>query len=166
MAELPPLVPFGAGQGEDTAERWHDFIEGLYGLYLKTIVRAGLTFQGLPVRCRFVPETFGKHYAFWHMMQDGPIEDDRTIDPERCKRLLWLGWVIENAAVDTRIRAFKQSPRGNETSWVLWLFDHDYAVILWERNGYFLLKTAFMVRPHKRREFERDWKKHMEHENG
>jgi hypothetical protein len=100
------------------------------------------------------------------MMQEGPIEDDRTIDPERCERLLWLGWVIENAASDARIRFFKQSPRGNETSWVLWLFEQDYAVILWERNGYYLLKTAFMVKPHKRQEFERDWKKYTESQNG
>jgi len=61
MAGLPPLIPFGAGQGQDDAEPWHDFVEGLCGLYLKTIVRAGLTFQGLPVRSRSVPETFGKH---------------------------------------------------------------------------------------------------------
>jgi len=161
MAEVPPLIPFGAGQGEDTAARWQDFIDGLYGLYLKTIVRAGLTFQKLPVRCRFVPETFGKHYAFWHMMQEGPVENDRTIDPERCKRLLWLSWVIEKAGVDARIRVFKQSPRGTEISWVLWLYEHDYAVILWERNGYYLLKTAFMVKPHRRQEFERDWKKYQ-----
>ena len=110
MAGLPPLIPFGVGLGEDDAERWHDFVEGLYGLYKKTLVRAGLTFRGLPVRCRFMFETFGKHYAFWHMMQEGPIEDDRTIDPERCERLLWLGWTIENANSNACIRVFKHRP--------------------------------------------------------
>jgi hypothetical protein len=49
---------------------------------------------------------------------------------------------------------------------VLWLDEDDYAVILWERNGYYLLKTAFLVKPHKRQEFERDWKKYTENQNG
>jgi len=100
------------------------------------------------------------------MMQEGPIEDNRTIDPERCKRLLWLGWTIEDANSNACIRVFKQAPRSQETSWVLWLHEDDYAVILWERNGYYLLKTAFLVKPHKRQEFERDWKKYTENQNG
>lgn len=154
MSELPPHVPFGA------LGSWEEFIEGLYGLYIKTIVRAELTFRDLPVRCQFRPETFGKHFAFWHMMQEGRVEDDRTIDPERCRRLLWISWVIRNADVDDRIRVFPQADRGSDKSWVLWLHGEDYAVILHERNGYFLLKTAFMVKPHKANEFERDWSAH------
>jgi hypothetical protein len=49
---------------------------------------------------------------------------------------------------------------------VLWLYEGDYAVILWERNGYYLLKTAFLVKLHKRQEFDRDWKKYTENQNG
>jgi hypothetical protein len=153
--DLPPLVPFGALNGS-----WADFIDGLYGLYMKTIVYAGLEFRGLPVRCQMRPETFGKGYAFWHMMQEGEIEDDRTVDPERCRRLLWISWVIQNADLDPRIRVFPQEKRQTEQPWALWLHDHDYVVILSERNGYYLLKTAFVVRPHKRKELERDWERY------
>jgi hypothetical protein len=155
------------GQGADDVERLQDFIEGLYGLYVKTIVRGELTFRGLPVKCQFRPETFGKHYAFWHMMQEGEVEDDRTIDPEGCKRLLWISWLIRNAASgDPRIRVFRQSPRGSNESWVIWLHEHEYAVILWVRTGYFMLRTAFMLKPRKREEFERDWKKFVEAQKG
>lgn len=58
-----------------------------------------------------------------------------------------------------RIRVFQQTTRWGETSWVLWLYEHDYAVILWERRDFYLLKTAFhpMWR-RKKEEFERDWK--------
>jgi hypothetical protein len=167
VSEIPPLLPFGHGEGNDSAERWDDYIEGLYGLYLKTVVRAELVFRGLPVRCQFRPETFGKHFAFWHMMQEGRIENDRTIDPERCRRLLWIGWLInESRASDPRIRVFRQNPRNGEISWVIWLDEQDYAVILWERKDYFLLKTAFMVKPHKRQEFERDWENFVKGKNG
>jgi hypothetical protein len=106
------------------------------------------------------PETFGKGFAFWHMMQEGQIEDERTIDPERCQRLLWIAWVIANADRDPRIRVFPQQKRGSEQPWALWLFDSDYVVILWERNGYYLLRTAFVVQNHKRNELERDWQRH------
>jgi hypothetical protein len=162
VSELPKLIPFSAAAGLDSAERWQDFVDGLYGIYFKFIVKGNLMFRNLPVRCRACPETFGKHFAFWHMMQEGKIENDRTIDPGRCERLLWIPWIIQNAEKDVRIRVFKQSPRDSNTSWALWLFSEKYAVILHERTEYFLLKTAFLVKPHKQQEFERDWKKHTE----
>lgn len=154
MNEPPPLVPFGALDGS-----WQDFIDGLYGIYLKTLVRADLTFRGRPIKCQFRPETFGKGYGFWHMMQEGKIEDERTIDPERCRRLLWIGWVISHADRDPQIRVFPQGKRGSEKPWALWLSQHNYVVILWERNGYYLLRTAFMVKGHKSKELDRDWQK-------
>jgi hypothetical protein len=167
LSDLPPLIPFGQGEGNDSAERLANFIEALYGLYLKTVVKAALMFRGLPVKCQFRPETFGKHFAFWHMMQEGPVENNRTIDPKRCERLLWIPWLLNHCACgDARIRVFRQNARNGEISWVLWLYEQDYAVILWERNGYFLLKTAFLVKPHKRQEFERDWKKYKGDKNG
>ena len=30
-----------------------------------------------------------------------------------------------------------------------------------DKKEYFLLKTAFVVKPHKKKEFERDWKAHQ-----
>jgi hypothetical protein len=157
MTTPPAFLEAADYTGKDTAERWKNYIEGLYVVYLRTVAHGGLTFRGLPVRCQFRPETLGKHYAFWHMMQEGFREEDRTIDVERCRRVAWISWVIQNAPTETGIRVFPQK-RPGEKSWVLWLYEHDYAVILWERNDYFLLKTAFMVKPHKRTELERDWK--------
>ena len=156
MSALPPFLECSDYPGDDTAERWSNYVEGLYTVYLRTVARGNLLFRGLPVRCQFRPETLGKHYAFWHMMQEGLSEDDRTTDVQRCRRVAWISWVIQNAGADARVRVFQQQ-RGSEKSWVLWLHEHDYAVILWERNGYYLLKTAFMVKSHKRAEFERDW---------
>ena len=159
MSNLPPFLEAGQYPGHDTVERWSNYIEGLYTIYLRTVAHGNLAFRGNPVRCQFRPETLGKHYAFWHMMQEGNIENERTVDIERCRRVAWIAWVIQNAATDERVRVFPQQ-RGTEKSWVLWLHEHDYAVILWERNDYSLLKTAFMVKPHKKMEFERDWTAH------
>lgn len=162
MSQPPPFVEVGDFPGADYASRWKVYEEDIYQRYLRTVAKGGLTFQGKPVNCQHKPETHGKHFAFWHMMQEGSggrSEDERTIDLERCRRVDWIAWVIANAGAHPGIRVFQQASRWGETSWVLWLYEHDYAVILWERKGYYLLKTAFhpMWR-RKREEFERDWK--------
>ena len=157
----PPLIEVNDFPGIDYLEKWKKYLEHIYQVYLTSIAYGGLKFNGLPIKCQFRPETFGKHYAFWHMMQEGKIEDDRTIDLERCRRVSWISWVINNAHCDERIRVFPQERNGTQQSWVLWLYEENYAVILWERKqGYFLLKTAFIVKSYKYKEFERDWQKY------
>lgn len=165
MSDLPPFLEVSQYQGADDGERWANYIDGLYTIYIRTVAHANLTFRGLPVRCQFRPETNGKHFAFWHMMQEGEIEDDRHIDVERCRRVAWIAWMILNADVNPSILVFLQQ-RGREKSWVLWLRDHGYAVILWARKDYFLLKTAFIVKPHGEKQFEKEWNAHQRGQNG
>ena len=162
MSEPPALVEVGDFPGDDFASRWPGYLEGIYQRYLRSVARGGLVFRGQPVRCQFKPETHGKHFAFWHMMQEGSggrSEVDRTPDLERCRRVDWIAWVIRNADSHPGIRVFRQTIRpGKEQPWALWLNEYDYVVILWERNGYFLLKTAFYpLKRGKRAELDRDW---------
>lgn len=160
--DLPDLVEVDDYPGEDFVARWKTYLDAVYAIYHREVARSGLTFQGLPVRCRFMPETFGKHFAFWHIMQEGRIEDDRTADPERCKRVRWIAWTIAaSEAGDARVKVFPQLKRGTEQPWALWLEDAGYMVILAERNGYFLLRTAFPVTyRNKAEELRRDWLRH------
>jgi hypothetical protein len=136
----------------------------MQAIYLREVAHGRLTFQGLPVNCRYQPETFGKHYAFWHMMQEGPIEDERTADPERCKRVRWIAWVIRAAeAGNPRIKVFPEEKRYGEQPWALWMEEENYVVILWERNGYYLLKTAYPVTyKGTKKALLRDWLKHSQ----
>jgi hypothetical protein len=164
MSTPPELIRMEDFPGDDFATRWPAFVEAVYQQYLQTVAHADLRFKGLKVNCQFRPETHGKHYAFWHMMQEGSggrSEDDRTPDSDRCRRVNWISWIIQNAEIGEAIRVFRQAPRNSEKPWALWLHEFDYAVILWERKSYYLLKTAFMVKPHKKKEFERDWKAHQ-----
>jgi hypothetical protein len=162
MSEPPRLIEVNDFPGDDFASRWKVYLEAIYGLYFVSVARGGLIFQGSPVRCQFRPEKEGKHYAFWHMMQEGSggrAEDDRTPDLERCRRVEWIAWVINNAGIHPGIRVFRQTERWGEKPWALWLHEYDYVVILWERRDYFLLKTAFYpLKKGKRDELERDWK--------
>jgi hypothetical protein len=167
VSDLPPFVELNAAEGRDTVEKWRVYLETLDGVYQRTLVKGGLTFRGKRVGCRRMPESDNKHFGFWHLIQEGFPEEERTPDLERCRRLLWVAWVIQNAGKTDDIRIFQQTPRhGEKKPWALWLFDHDYAVILAERNGYYLLKTAFMVKSGKFEELERDWQASGKGENG
>jgi hypothetical protein len=144
-------------EGQDTAERWKIYIEALYGVYRRTLIEAQLTFRGFPIHCRRLPDATGKQVAFWHLVQEGYPEEHRTPDLERCRRLLWVSWVLQNAGQSVHIRVFPQTRRHGDKTWALWLFEQDYVVILAERSSYYLLKTAFIVSASKQEEFARDW---------
>lgn len=156
MSGLPGFLEYSSFPGPDAAVQWTAFFNALYQEFCTGLLRGNLTFNGLPVRCERHPEFDGKHKGFWHLTHEGPDEPTRTPDFNRCRRLKWIRWVIMNAT-DPSIRVFQQAPRGASVSWVLWLYREDYAVILHERNGYYMLKTAFVLKPHKKRELERDW---------
>lgn len=169
MSEPPDFIEVEDFPGDDFITRWRAYLEEIYRRYLNGVAFGRLTFRGWKVSCQFRPETEGKHYAFWHMMQEGSggrAEVDRTPDLERCRRVDWIGWVISHADSHPGIRVFPQAKRWGEQPWALWLHEYDYVVILWERRDYYLLKTAFHpLKPHKRQELERDWRAH-EAENG
>jgi len=151
--DLPELILF---QGN-----WDEYIEQLYAIYEKEIVRGGLAFEGLPIRCQFRPPYNGKGFGFWHLISEGNVEDERIPDFRRCERIRWIAWMIQIAGGDARVSWWKNC-RGSETHVVLWLEEHDFSVILAKRNGYYLLKTAYCVKPHRgevfRRERETFWR--------
>lgn len=162
MCYVPDFVEMDDSLPGDYSVRFQEYLDRLYEVYKNEVAYGNLSFKGLKVQCQFRPETFGKHYAFWHMMQDGKpgskLEEDRNIDLERCRRVRWIAWCIRNAGDNEQIRVFPQNKRSGNQPWVLWFYENEYAVILWERNGYYLLKTAFMATYNStRRKLERDW---------
>jgi hypothetical protein len=161
MSEPPAFIEVNDFPGDDYVSRWNVYLEHIYQRYLRTVANGNLSFHGLEVKCQFRPLSHGKAFGFWHMMQEGSggrAEEDRTIDLERCRRVEWIAWVIRQAETHPGIRVFSQAKRGSEQPWALWLHEHDYVVILWERNGYFLLKTAFYpLMKGKLAELNRDW---------
>lgn len=137
---LPPLLNFTGD--------WDDYVEQLYTIFLDEIAKGGLTFRGDPVSCRRMPETDKRWAAFWHLVQEGRIEDDRLPDLRRCERLRWIKYVIENWNTDSSIQWWENNRDGN-VSVLLWL-NEEYLVILAKRNGYWLLKSAYETsKPHR-----------------
>lgn|GEM_PF-296561 len=110
-------------------------------IFLNEIAKARLQFRGWPVNCRRIPEAHGRWASFWHLVQEGPIEDDRLPDLRRCERIRWVRWVIENAAKHPEIDEWEEI-RGSAVDTLLW-YREEYLVVLAKRRDYWLLKTAY-----------------------
>ncbi|MDZ4855270.1 MAG: hypothetical protein SGJ26_10525 [Nitrospirota bacterium] len=150
--DLPELFLF---HGE-----WSRYEEDLHAIYLETIIQSGLTFRSLPVRAKYAPPTKNKGYTFWHLISEGEREEDRVPDFRRCERIRWVAWVIRNATTHTEL-SWWENKRGSNTHIVIWHEQENFAVVLAQRNGYFLLKTAYWVKPYRRKDFERDRKEFL-----
>jgi len=155
--DLPELVYF---HGD-----WAEYIEKLYTIYEQEIVYGDLKFKGLPVKCQYRPPSQGKGYGFWHVISNGPVEDERIPDLRRCERIRWISWFIRNVGHEPRI-SWWQNRRGSNTHVVIWIEEEDFAVILAKRSKYYLLKTAYCVTPHRRKTFKKEREKFWQAQNG
>lgn len=141
---LPPdLVRFDAFNGD-----WNAYEAELHGIFQEEIAHGGLRFDGQPVRCRRGPGSSGRSATFWHLVQEGSVETDRTPDMRRCERIRWVRWVIENAATHPGIDKWNNKRRG-ETNTLLW-YREEYLVVLARRRDYWLLKTAYCTEKRRR----------------
>ncbi len=158
---LPALVSLEDMPGADSAAKWPVYLECIYHIFRKQVVEAGLIFQGLPIKCRYQKPYAVKHASFWHLMSEGEIEEQRTPDFDRCARIPWIAPVIGHADDPSVVRWWKHdraTTRGTKIRVVLWLFQHDYAVILEPREGCCFLITTYCVRPGQKLKFEKEWK--------
>ncbi|HEX8043210.1 hypothetical protein [Candidatus Deferrimicrobium sp.] len=139
--DFPDIFPFHGN--------WQTYVEELYTIYINEIVNINLSYDGFPIRFRFHPLTRGKGYGFWHIIQEGSIEEEREPDLRRCERIRWISWIIRNANNNAVISIWEET-RGTETNVILWIEEKNYLVILEKRYGYYLLKTAYYTeRRHK-----------------
>lgn len=132
----PELVLLNAFGGN-----WPAYETELHRIFMAEIAGGGLQFRGARVGCRRQPEAAGRWASFWHLVQEGPVEDDRFPDLRRCERIRWVRWIIENAPAHAEIDEW-QNTRGAETNTLLW-YREEYLVVLAQRQGYWLLRTAY-----------------------
>lgn len=149
---LPPILEF-----DSYGNNWDKYLEALYRTYLDEVVNAGITFEDLPLRVQFHPMTDGKGFGFWHLISEGKDENERTPDLRRCERIRWIPWVLRN--VEGKEVVCWENKRKQSIHIVIWFRRENYAVILAKRKGYVLLKTAYIVKPHRAKIFEKEWQK-------
>lgn len=133
----PPLLLDLADYGGD----WKQYETALHEIFMQEIVRGNLTLDGCRISCRRIPESYGRWASFWHLIQEGKSEDERTPDLRRCERLRWVRWVIEMANGHAEIARWENT-RKTERNVLLW-YREEYLVVLSRRADYYLLKTAY-----------------------
>lgn len=144
---------------------WDKYEDELYAIYLETIVNCEIKFRGMPVKTQYRPATKGKGFGFWHLISDGPNEDDRIPDMRRCERIRWVVWLIHNAETDQAL-SWWENKRGHNTHVVIWQEQENFAVVLAKRNGYYLLKTAYWVKQKRHADFIRERAEFQKAQNG
>ena len=102
----PDLIPFTAYGGD-----WTAYETELHRIFIAEMAHGGLTFRGVRVTCRRVPEAAGRWASFWHLVQEGHVEDDRTPDLRRCERIRWVRWVDPKRADTCRDRRMEEYAR-------------------------------------------------------
>lgn len=158
----PDLIPFPGD--------WQPYEDLIYAAYMETVVNGRPMFRGIPVKAKYMPETKGKGFSFWHVISESShanksSENDRTPDIRRCERIRWIAWAIENAS-QPGFLCWENQRKGDEGV-VIWAEAHDYAVILSPRNGYYLLKTAYVVdKPHRRNSFRAEYDAYCRRQKG
>lgn len=141
MNLLPDLVAYDSN--------WDSYSEKLYKEYMETYRNSvPIIYNGKPVTAPRQPEFCGKSESFWHIIGG----KDNIPDRERCERIKWARAIIEN--VNNEAVSVLSERRGRRKTIILWVRDYDYVVILDERKDYYLLKTAYCVKPHKRLTFQ------------
>ena len=156
----PSVIRLEEMHGADSVEKWRAYLEVIYEVFCSNVARARLTFQGLPIKCRYHEPYEGKHASFWHLMSEGLVEAERTPDLERCARIPWIAWVIQNANDPKLVRWWeteRATSHGRKTRIPLWLFGDDYAVILEKRPQFYLLITTYCLRSHQKAKFAKEW---------
>lgn len=154
MSEPPALLPFESD--------WASYEDALYAAFLETFVRPDIRFKGGRVSAPYRPESRGKHFSFWHVISEAPHpgnrnEKDRIPDLQRCERIRWIAWAIQQAEAGTQDVSWWENSRGRNTHVVIWAEQRDFAVILGKRRGYYVLKTAYCnLRERRRRDFEKE----------
>ena len=151
---LPPLFPLSTCGGH-----WQTYEDALYQEF-QALKAARLSYRGLRLSYRTAPLHKDKESSFWHLTSEGPDEQTRTPDLERCERLPWVAPIIAEGSradgINGPVRWY-ENRRGAHTNVVLWLHAEDYAVVLSKRDTYALLVTAYCLAPRRAERFEREW---------
>lgn len=94
--------------------------------------------------------------TFWHIISEGPIEEERLPDIRRCERIRWPRAIIENSE-DAGIKVWENENKG-EKRVCLWLEQQEYLVVLGFRGVNYVLWTAYCVtEQHRKRKLQREY---------
>ncbi|MHC4158151.1 MAG: hypothetical protein ACYSSO_03640 [Planctomycetota bacterium] len=147
---LPELILLEHYQGD-----WQKYEDAVYSKFYGDFIASRPIFQGMPVYVKRFLEK-GKERGFWHIITEGPIEEQRIPDVKRCERIAWIRKIIDHSN-DPLIKKWPKKV-GNKTRHLLWLEEAEYLVVLEKRKSAWVLWTAYCVtQPHRKRKLKREY---------
>ena len=148
---LPPLLYLNEFGGN-----WDAYLDAIYAYFKQDFIDNNPIFMGRRLGLKRYPLSYGKEATFWHMVQSGVTEEDRTPDLRRCERIRWPKPIIEHHD-DPAIKIWRNQRR-RENRVCLWLEQENYLVVLADRGAYILPWTAYLVeKPHMRRKLRKEY---------
>jgi hypothetical protein len=137
---LPKLILISDHEGN-----WDKYLNALYQFFRRDFIESQPQFRGTTVGITKHPYSQGKESTFWHIISEGNVEEERTPDFERCKRIRWPRAIIDN--FDNSFVKVWETMRGREKRILLrFIYDgNDYLVVLAEHKGTILILTAYLV---------------------
>ena len=131
-------------------------MDAIYAYFKQDFIDSKPVFRGRRLGLKRHPLAQGKEATFWHMIQEGAVEDERTPDMRRCERIRWPKPIIEHDE-DPSVKVWRNQRDGEERV-CLWFQKENYLVILADRGDYILPWTAYLVeQPHYRRKLQREY---------
>lgn len=150
--KTPDFLPLPLASIEDYAA----FIELAYSVFEKDFVLEPTFMNGVKIVHDTTIEN-GKTKTFWHLIsEDEPVTGNRLYNYDRISRVPWIKPIIINN-LDISIKCW-ETMRGKHCRICLWLFEHDYIVVLNKNKENYFLITAYFVRyERKRKQLENEY---------
>lgn len=146
-------------------DNWKEYIDAIYKVFCDDFVRSKPRYPGKRFALKRFPITHQKEATFWHLIQEGAIEEDRIPDLRRCERIGWPRPIIESMKTH-QVRVWR-NVRGKNERIVIAIQDFSYVVVLDEREDYVLLWTAYCVEHHhQRKKLERQFEEWQRSQKG
>ena len=147
---LPKLIELTDYRGQ-----WQRYEDEIYSIFYRDFIESRPMFRGLPVYVKRFLEK-GKERSFWHCIQEGPVEEERTPDIRRCERIAWIRAVIEHVH-DPLVKSWHKKVK-SKCRFLLWLEKAEYLVVLEKRRTAWILWTAYCVtEPHRKRKLQKEY---------
>ncbi len=140
MNKLPDWLP-QLLMLDDYGGSWQRYEDEVYARFYTDFVESRPLYRGKPVDItRQIID--GKERSFWHCVQEGRIEEERTPDLRRCERIGWIRAIIEHSD-NALIKKWQNKKRGRNSRQLLWFEEADFLIVLEQRTDRWFLWTAY-----------------------
>lgn len=159
MHGLPDLIELRDFDGNVAS-----YLDAIYRVYRRDFILSQPILRGRRCFSDTTKESDGRERGFWHIVTEGPIEEERLPNMRRCERIAWPRALIE-AAETPLVRKWRREKKSGssgrrDTRLYLAPPDFSYLVVLKDTRTAYVLITAFYVEfPNQRRKYETEWSK-------